>query len=121
MLCAFFWFLALWAYVRGMRTLVFVAFVLGLMSKPMIVTLPFTLLLLDVWPLGRRPALREKVPFFALSAAGAIATYLVQRGSGAVEALAAFPLGLRVENALVSYVIYAAKMLWPARLAVFYP
>ena len=127
-LCALFWFLALWAYVRyaerpGVRRylLVLAPFCLGLMSKPMIVTLPLVLLLLDVWPLGRLPALREKVPFFALSAAGAIATYLVQRGSGAVEALAAFPLGLRVENALVSYVIYAAKMLWPARLAVFYP
>ena len=127
-LCALFWFLALWAYVRyaerpgvGRYLLVLLPFCLGLMSKPMIVTLPLVLLLLDVWPLGRRPALREKVPFFALAVAGAIATYLVQRGSGAVEALAAFPFGLRVENALVSYVVYIAKMFWPTRLAVFYP
>ena len=127
-LCALFWFLALWAYVRyaerpgvGRYLLVLLPFCLGLLSKPMIVTLPLVLLLLDVWPLGRRPALREKLPFFALSAAGAIATYLAQRGSGAVQALAAFPFGLRVENALVSYVVYAAKMFWPTRLAVFYP
>jgi tetratricopeptide (TPR) repeat protein len=127
-LCALFWFLALWAYVRyaerpgaGRYLLVLLPFCLGLMSKPMIVTLPLVLLLLDVWPLGRRPALREKVPFFALAFAAAVATYLVQRGSGAVEALAAFPFGLRVENALVSYVVYAAKMFWPTRLAVFYP
>ena len=127
-LCAFFWFLALWAYVRyaerpgvGRYLLVLLPFCLGLMSKPMIVTLPLVLLLLDVWPLGRRPAFREKLPFFALSAAGAMATYLVQRGSAAVQALGAFPLGLRLENALVSYVVYIARMLWPARLAVFYP
>ena len=127
-LCAFFWFLALWAYVRyaerpgaGRYLLALLPFCLGLMSKPMIVTLPLVLLLLDVWPLRRRPALWEKTPFFALSAAGAVVTYLVQRGSGAVEALAAFPFGLRVENALVSYVVYAAKIFWPTRLAVFYP
>ena len=127
-LCALFWFLALWAYARyaerrgaGRYLLVLLPFCLGLMSKPMIVTLPLVLLLLDVWPLGRRPALGEKLPFFALAAAGAVVTYLVQRGSGAVEALGAFPFGLRVENALVSYVIYAAKTFWPTRLAVFYP
>ena len=127
-LCALFWFLALWAYVRyaerpgaGRYLLVLLPFCLGLMSKPMIVTLPLVLLLLDVWPLGRRPAPREKIPFFALAAAGAVATYLVQRGSGAVEALAAFPFGLRVENALVSSVAYAARMFWPTPLAVFYP
>ena len=127
-LCALFWFLALWAYVRyaarptvGRYLLILLPFCLGLMSKPIIVTLPFLLLLLDVWPLCRRPALWEKVPLFALAAAGAAAAYLAQRGSGAVEALAAFPLGLRVENALISYAVYAVAMFWPARLAVFYP
>ena len=121
---AFFWFLALWAYVRGRHLLVLAAFCLGLMAKPMIITLPFVLLLVDMWPLGRPRTwalVRAKLPLFALSAGAAIATYLVQRGSGAVGALDAFPLGLRVENALVTYVVYMARTIWPARLAVFYP
>jgi tetratricopeptide (TPR) repeat protein len=116
------------AYVRyterpgaGRYLLVLLAFALGLMAKPMIVTLPFVLLLLDVWPLRRRPAILEKVPFFALSAAGAMVAYVVQQHSGAVGVLAAFPFGQRVENALVSYVVYIAKMFFPTRLAVFYP
>jgi len=116
-LCAFFWFLALWAYVRGMRALVIVAFVLGLMSKPMIVTLPFTLLLVDVWPLKRGLRVKEKLPLFALAAAGAAATYLVQKAGGAVKPSAVFGLG----NALVSYVVYIGKTLWPTGLAAFYP
>ena len=121
---AFFWFLALWVYVGGRKLIVLAAFCLGLMAKPMIVTLPFVLLLVDVWPL-RRPRtvalIREKLPLFALSAGAAVATYLVQRASGAVRALDAFPLGLRIENALVTYVVYMARTIWPARLAVFYP
>ena len=124
-LSALFWFLTLWAYVRyaerpGWRRygLTLAAFCLGLMSKPMLVTLPFVLLLLDIWPLRRWPRLWEKAPFFALTAAEAIATYVAQSGSGAVQG---FPLGLRIENALVSYVVYIAKMFWPVRLAVFYP
>ncbi|MGD0666044.1 MAG: tetratricopeptide repeat protein [Bryobacteraceae bacterium] len=116
-LCALFWFLALWAYVRGMRVLVVVAFVLGLMSKPMIVTLPFTLLLLDVWPLKRGLRVREKLPLFAIATAGAVVTYLVQKAGGAVMPVAVFGLG----NALVSYLTYIAKTFWPAGLAVFYP
>jgi tetratricopeptide (TPR) repeat protein len=127
-LSAFFWMLSLWAYVRyterpGWRwyLLALLAFCLGLISKPMIVTLPFLLLLLDVWPLRRKPALWEKLPFFALAAAAAVATYLVQQASGAVRAFGTVPLGLRLENALDSYVIYIAKMVWPAGLAVFYP
>jgi tetratricopeptide (TPR) repeat protein len=122
-LSAFFWFLALWSYVRGRYWLTLLAFCLGLMSKPMVVTLPFVLFLLDWWPL-RRPlgsALRVKIPLLGLSAASAAATYLVQRGSGAVREVGQFPLGLRVENALVSYATYIVKMFWPARLAVFYP
>ncbi len=122
-LSALFWFLALWSYVRRQYWLTLVAFGLGLMSKPMVVTLPFVLFLVDRWPLGQplRTALRVKIPMLALSAAGATAAYLVQRGSGAVREVAQFPLGLRVENALVSYAIYIFKMFWPARLAVFYP
>jgi len=141
-LSAFFWFLALWAYVRyaerpslARYLLAFLPFCVGLMAKPMIVTFPFVLLLLDVWPLRRvrlsgapeadtkHRLLRlvwEKAPFFALSAAIAVATYAVQQHSGAVEALSV-PIGLRVENALISYVCYIAKMFWPTGLAVFYP
>ena len=122
-LSALFWFVALWSYVRRRYWLTLLAFCLGFMSKPMIVTLPLVLLLLDRWPLRQplRSALRLKIPLLALSLAGATATYLVQRGSGAVREVAQFPLGLRVQNAVVSYAIYIVKMFWPVRLAVFYP
>ena len=146
-LSAFFWFLTLWAYVdytghigpgrKRRYLLTLTAFGLGLMAKPMMVTLPFVLLLLDVWPLRRLrfadgPSeiadkarvgglLWEKAAFFALAAATAAITYSVQRKAGAVLALSAVPIGLRIENALVSYVVYIAKTLYPAGLAVFYP
>ncbi len=122
-LSAFFWFLALWSYVRRQYWLTLVAFCLGLMSKPMVITLPFVLFLLDLWPLGQplRTALPLKIPLFGLSAASAIAAYVVQSGSGAVREVGQFPLGLRVENAVVSYAVYIMKMFWPAKLAVFYP
>ena len=122
-LSAFFWFLALWSYVRRHYWLTLLAFCLGLMSKPMVVTLPFVLFLLDRWPLRQplRSALRVKIPLLALAAASAITTYLVQRRSGAVREVGQFPLALRVENAVVSYAIYIVKVFWPARLAVFYP
>jgi tetratricopeptide (TPR) repeat protein len=120
-------------------------FALGLMSKPMLVTLPFLLLLLDYWPLKRMQSaecrmqnaepqtssafiihhssfiILEKVPFFALSLASCVTTFIVQRGAGAVSSLDTLPLDFRIANALVSYVRYAAKMVWPAKLAVFYP
>jgi tetratricopeptide (TPR) repeat protein len=143
--------LTLWAYVWYVRqprmsryALVLVFFALGLMSKPMLVTLPFLLLVLDVWPLGRMSLggersgrsgsvrradqqsvalhlVREKLPLFGLAIASSMVTFLVQRSGGAVVGLDAFPLGLRVANALVSYVAYIAKMLWPTQLAAFYP
>jgi tetratricopeptide (TPR) repeat protein len=127
-LSALFWFLALWAYVRyaerpdaARYLLVLGAFCLGLMAKPMIVTLPLVLLLLDVWPLQRGLwRIREKLPFFALSIGASIVTYAVQSEAGATEALQ-IPLGLRIENALVSYVVYIANLFWPVDLAVFYP
>jgi len=119
-LCAFFWMLALWAYVVRRSVLVILAFALGLMSKPMIVTLPLLLLLLDFWPLRRR-VLAEKVPLLLMAGVSAIVTFQVQRASGAVEPFAAMPLGLRFENAVVSYVIYLGKTIWPSGLAVFYP
>jgi hypothetical protein len=74
----------------------------------------------QIRPAGAR-SLAKRIPFFALSAAAAATTYLVQAGSGAVRALGPVRIGLRIGTALVSYVIYAAKMFWPARLAVFYP
>ncbi len=136
-LSAFFGLLALWSYVRyverpslGRYFPVVLAFALGLMAKPMLVTLPIVLLLVDVWPLGRvqggswsrmASLLREKIPLFAMAAAAAGATYLVQQASGAVRSREVFPLVLRLENALVSCIVYIAKMFWPARLAVFYP
>jgi tetratricopeptide (TPR) repeat protein len=126
-LSAFFWFLTLWGYVRYVEHcdrrwywFTLAAFVVGSMAKPMMVTLPIVLLLLDLWPLGRR-ALSEKIPFFVISAASALTTFVVQHSAGAVRDLAIFPLGLRIENALVTYMVYAAKTFWPVNLAVFYP
>ncbi|HZS55358.1 MAG TPA: tetratricopeptide repeat protein [Bryobacteraceae bacterium] len=127
-LSALFWFLTLWLYVwyaerpgRLRYALVLLSFCLDLMSKPMAVTLPIVLLLLDYWPLKRKGAWLEKVPLFALAAASAVITFAVQQSSGAVKTLATFPLPLRIENALVSYGVYLAKTFWPSRLAVFYP
>jgi tetratricopeptide (TPR) repeat protein len=148
-LSTLFWMLTLWAYVGyvkrpGLRRycVALLLFTLGLMAKQMLVTLPFVLLLLDFWPLGRlrmgsEPAggwafsrdgwatavrlVREKLPLLALSIASSIVTFVVHRRGGAVIILSAIPLKLRVENALVSYVVYIEKMLWPARLAVLYP
>jgi Tfp pilus assembly protein PilF len=103
----------------------------GLMSKPMLVTLPFVLLLLDYWPLGRFDArtsksgqqflrlLLEKIPLLALSAISSIVTYLAQRGAiGWTEQL---PISERITNAFVAYAIYIRQMFWPADLSVFYP
>ena len=128
-LSAFFWFLSLWTYVRytehptALRyALALAAFALGLMSKPMIVTLPVTLVLLDFWPLRRKPRiLTEKLPFFALAALVALITFSVQRASGAVAADNIHPLATRAANAMVSYAIYILKAFWPSGLAVFYP
>jgi tetratricopeptide (TPR) repeat protein len=131
-LSAFFWMLTLWAYVGYARRpaaarylAVLVLFALGLASKPMVVTLPFVLLLLDVWPLGRTALgmrlVWEKLPLLALSVVVSVATVFFQQGCRAVSDLDSLPLGLRLENALVSYVAYVAKTLWPAHLAAFYP
>ena len=105
-------------------------FALGLMAKPMVVTLPFVMLLLDYWPLQRirnsefgirnfTRLLLEKWPFFALSAASCIVTFLAQRG--AVASLQNVPLDYRLENVPVAYAGYLLKMIWPAHLAIFYP
>jgi len=135
-LSAFFAFLALWGYVAYARErsagragfvrygFVLLVFALGLMSKPMLVTLPFLLLLLDVWPLRRvwsKGLLLEKLPFFALAGVAAVVTFLAQQSGGAMGTTETFPIGLRIENALVSYVTYIAQMFWPKGLAVYYP
>jgi tetratricopeptide (TPR) repeat protein len=103
-------------------------FLLGLMSKPMLVTLPFVLLLLDYWPLHRftfpsppaifRRLLIEKSPFFLLAAVASVVTFFTQKTAGAVAAPA---LGLRLENALVCHAAYLGKLFWPEHLAVLYP
>jgi tetratricopeptide (TPR) repeat protein len=124
------------------------AFALGLMAKPMLVTLPFVLLLLDYWPLRRtlvgademkrqrrrrEPDIHlrkcttwsrlvwEKLPFFALSALSSVVTIFAQHSGKAIITMESLPIGLRFENALVSYVGYIAKTLWPHPLAVYYP
>ena len=110
-----------------------VLFALGLMAKPMLVTLPFVLLLLDYWPLGRmglpaatgrsfsfsRRLVVEKLPLLALTAASCVATPLAQ--GEAVSPVDAIPLSSRIANALVSYVAYIGNFFYPAGLAVFYP
>jgi protein O-mannosyl-transferase len=141
-LSTFFWMLALVAYVRYVRQpgtygylLVLLLFSLGLMAKPMVVTFPFVLLLLDYWPLRRTgqatmtPSkgaewsrlVREKVPFIALSVASSIVTVFAQAEGRAIRTLDVIPLGMRIENALVSYILYISNMLWPHDLSIFYP
>jgi len=107
-------------------------FALGLLAKPMLVTLPFVLLLLDYWPLGRccgeppadRPwstLLLEKVPFLVLAAASSWVTLLAQRSGGVLKTLESFPLGTRLANAIVAYAAYLGKLVWPSKLAILYP
>jgi Flp pilus assembly protein TadD len=106
-------------------------FALGLMSKPMLVTLPLVLLLLDYWPLKRFtfrdslftiwPRVSEKIPFFLLSAASCVITFIAQHQGGAVVGLTRLSVSLRVENAFVSYARYLGKTFWPAALANPYP
>jgi protein O-mannosyl-transferase len=131
-LSAFCWMLTLWNYARyaerpnGVRyILTLITFSLGLMSKPMVVTLPFVLLLLDFWPLRRlgdlRRAILEKIPFVILSVVVSIVTYIVQYRGGAVIPLGAVPLIRRLGNALQSYLTYLLQTFFPVRLSVFYP
>jgi tetratricopeptide (TPR) repeat protein len=131
-LSTLFWLLGMWAYVSYVRrprasryALVVLCFALGLMAKPMLVTLPFALLLLDYWPLGRTEPLarlvKEKTPLFALAAASSVVTLVAQQHAGAVKGFEKYSLGLRAANALASYFGYIAKTLWPARLAALYP
>ncbi len=136
-LSAFFWILTMAAYLAwvrrpGYRRLVpvLLAFTAGLMSKPMLVGLPLVLLLLDYWPLGRANGpdglsglrlLREKAPLLVLAAASGVVTWIAQDRSGAVVSWETFTLPQRIMNALVSYVVYLWRTVWPVRLSVFYP
>lgn len=134
-LSTFFWLLTIIAYALYARrprartyALALFAFVLGLMAKPMLVSLPIALLLMDYWPLGRfggkgsaRRLIIEKTPFIALAGASCVVTFWVQRVTGAVATLDRFGMAERLANAVISYVEYIVMMLWPARLAAYYP
>ncbi len=160
-LSAFFWLLTLIAYTRYAHKrsngekpgatldylLALFFFACGLMSKPMVVTLPFVLLLLDYWPLARCSCFRpqvsgpeqsstlnpqlstksvfgliyEKLPFFALAGAGCVVTYFAQKSGGAFWSSNALPFNLRADNALMAYVRYISKTFWPSDLALIYP
>ncbi len=154
-LSGFFWMLTIAAYISyakrpsmGRLLVVVLIFALSTMAKPMVVTLPFVLLLLDYWPLGRLrwqhqskeqdclhsesiqlnyqgPSawrlFAEKIPLFILSVILSAITFIVQQRGGVVSKLDNVPLKLRMTNAFNSYAIYIVKMIWPSRLAVFYP
>jgi tetratricopeptide (TPR) repeat protein len=141
-LSGFFWMLTIACYIRyteqpGIRRylLVFLVFALGLMAKPMLVTLPFVLLLLDYWPLGRLQwgnqtdnqrwsvwsLVKEKVPLFILTIASSVITFIVQQKGGAMDVGESYSLGVRISNALVCYVSYLIKTAYPVGLAVLYP
>ena len=125
-----FWLLTSLAYLRYVRrpsagryAAVVGVYALALMSKPMVVTLPVILLLLDVWPLGRftRQAVLEKIPLLVLAAATSVATVIIQHRVGAMAALNALPWDIRIANATIGYVAYLWKTVWPTHLAAFYP
>ena len=149
-LSTFFALLTIWQYVSWVRATssivggsgpptstsrqvrLVLCFALALLAKPMVVTLPFLLLLLDIWPLGRfepwplewkawRPRLQEKLVLFLLAFADCVITFNVQEATGAVSSIDRLPLGVRVGHALISYWTYIGQMLWPVRLAAFYP
>jgi len=130
-LSTFFWFLAMWAYIRYAKKpgvlsylLVLLIFALGLMTKPMLVTLPFVFLLLDYWPFQRKISSRllvEKVPFIILAIVSSVVAFLAQQGSRSISSFNALPLKFRIANALISYIKYMGKLFWPARLSPFYP
>lgn len=114
---------------------VFAAFGMGLLAKPQIVTLPFVLLLWDIWPLHRWPdnhagsprskflpgLILDKIPLLLLAATSSVVTMRAQADAGAVGSLTVYPLSLRIENALIEYVQYLWNLIWPSRLAVLYP
>jgi len=126
-----FWMLALLAYARHARApslashaRVTLCLVLGMLAKPMVVTLPLVFVLLDFWPLRRpvrRAVLREKLPWFALSAVLAAVTFAVQSSAGSVRTIEALPLDARIAGALEGYGTYVLKTFVPGGLAFFHP
>jgi protein O-mannosyl-transferase len=136
-LSTLFWLLTMVAYVWYTRKPglirylpVLLAFVMGIMAKPMLITMPLVLLLLDYWPLERighferhrlYRLVLEKVPFIVLAVVFSLVAFFTQQGIGALEVSAKLGLGFRICNALISYVTYIEKMFWPSGLAVFYP
>ena len=149
-LSTFFGLLSIAAYYRYVKKssvkyylLVFIFLSLGLMAKPMLVTIPFVLLLLDFWPLERfqnqrdfyfksekmygdafrrnQQIILEKMPLVILVVISCIVTFIAQKSEGAIKPLAALPLNYRIGNAIVSYIKYVLKAIWPHKLAVFYP
>jgi tetratricopeptide (TPR) repeat protein len=135
--------LTLWAYVTYAQhrtaarprawlpySLALLTFAVGLTAKPMLVTLPCVLLLLDLWPLGRwrgtelranAKLILEKLPLFTLAAVSCVLTSRAQSAGGAMQAIENFSLPVRIANALVAYALYLGKLLWPTKLAVLYP
>jgi Tfp pilus assembly protein PilF len=132
-LSTFFWMLALLSYIYYCKrpsayryVLVFLVFGVGLLAKPMLVTLPFVLILLDYWPLGRLRThvsglVLEKVPLLALSVVSVFFTYFPLEQRNRVISTETVPMVLRIKNALVCYVGYIRDMFWPKDLAIFYP
>jgi protein O-mannosyl-transferase len=146
-LSTFFWLLTIWAYTNYVKLpgvkrycITLVLFLFGLMSKPMVVTLPFVLILLDYWPLNRfadnqnqaagsgdierkttKSLILEKIPLLAVALFSCVVTYIVQKQAGAVGASESFSLDVRIVNAVISYAAYLGKMIWPVDLSVFYP
>jgi tetratricopeptide (TPR) repeat protein len=138
-LSTFFWLTTMLAYGAYLRRpnwrkygLLLGLFGLGLASKPMLVTLPFTLLLLDVWPLKRIglhqlfgrdgwPFICEKLPLFAFSAASGLITLFAQQGGGAIKLIEEISLSMRLSNALTAVISYLYKTIWPTSLSIFYP
>jgi tetratricopeptide (TPR) repeat protein len=150
LLSTFFGMLTILAYCRYVKKHSIISYLLtvlflsmGLMAKPMLVTFPFVLLLLDYWPLkrvrfenigpsqaggkifcyfkGSDRLILEKIPFLVLAIFSCILTFLAQNSEGAVKSLEVLPLKSRVANALFSYIGYVFKAIWPSKLAVFYP
>jgi len=139
-LSTLFWMLTLLAYAKYVEAgqvgnskskvwygTAIVMFLFGLMSKAMLVSLPFVLLLLDYWPLERfKPGrawqlVREKIPFLVMAAVMGFVTFVAQKQGGAVKTFEYLPFGARVGNGLISYCRYIGKTFWPTDLAVFYP
>jgi tetratricopeptide (TPR) repeat protein len=146
-LSTLFGFLTLGYYFRyvayrgiGRYVLILLFFILGLMAKPMIVTLTFVMLLLDYWPLQRYPfqcvkkvktaggptdtlffLIAEKMPLFIMAAGSSLVTLIAQKAGGAVGSIEAYPFSLRMANALIAYMGYIAKLFWPVNLAAIYP